>query len=81
MNYLIQLMQAEREFRKLTKVKLEASKDKSLSLYYQNRNLYDHLKCKREHQSYMREIEELAEDQFPLHLEITLHEILLSEPS
>ncbi|WP_373399722.1 hypothetical protein V8V91_08695 [Algoriphagus halophilus] len=81
MSYLNQLMNAEREFTKLAAVKLERSKDMTLSLFYRNKNYYDHLKAMREVRSYRREIEELADTHFPIHLEITFHELLRTPTS
>lgn len=81
MNYLKQLMNAEREFSGLANVKKERSEDMSLSLFYRNKNLYEFYKCRKERDSYRREIEELADEQFPLHLEIDIHEILNSTAS
>jgi hypothetical protein len=74
--YITNLMQAEREFRKLTAIKLQRSTDPSLSKFYQNKNFYEHLKCRAEHQSYLAEIEQIADDHFPLHLSLELCGIL-----
>lgn len=76
MNYLIQLMRAEREFAQLAKIKKLRSKDRFLSKFYRLKNWYEYLKCHAEQQDYLREIEEMAEEQFPLHLEITIQELL-----
>lgn len=69
-------MQAEREFTQLTQIKQQRSKDMTLSLFHRNKNLYEHLKCKRERDSYRREIEELADEHFPIHLELDILELL-----
>ena len=81
MNYLKQLMNAEREFSGLAQVKKKGSKNMSLTLAERNRNLYNFFKVCRERDSYRREIEEMADEQFPLHLEIDIHEILNSTAS
>lgn len=74
--YLSQLMQAEREFTKLAEIKNQRSQDQSLNLFYRNKNLYEYYKARRERDSYRREIEELAEEHFPLHLELDIHELI-----
>jgi hypothetical protein len=76
MNYITQLMNAEREFSGLANVKKARSKDKSLNLFYRNKNLYEYYKVRKERDSYRREIEEMADEQFPIHLEIDIHELL-----
>lgn len=70
--YLTNLMNHEREFRKLAQLKLQRSKDPNLSKFYQEKNFYEHLKCKAEHQSYKAEIEQLADYTFPLPLTLEL---------
>lgn len=79
MNYFHTLMQAEREFRQLQKIKLGHSKNPRLSQTDRNKLFYEHLKCKKEADSYKAEIEMLAENSFPLPLELTIHEILNSQ--
>ena len=78
--YLQTLMQAEREFTKLAQTKDQRSKDKSLPHCQRMRNQWDHVKCIAERDSYRREIEEIAEDSFPPHLELEIYDIINTQP-
>ena len=69
-------MQAEREFTQLAQIKDERSKDQRLSYILRKRNQWEFIKCIAERDSYRREIEQLAQEHFPLSLELELLDLL-----
>lgn len=72
-------MNAEREFSKLADTKLRQSLSPGLDFPQRKRLMWDHHKVHTEHLSYKQEIEQLADEQFPLHLAIEVNEILQSQ--
>ena len=76
MNYLQKLMNAEREFSALQKKKKAQSQNMMLCSEQRSRLFYESLKCLAERNDYKREIDELAEINFPIELKREINQIL-----